>query len=324
MLRELTGYLWQHDTVTRRPCRRQGRLARWLTEEGGFVLVMLLPSLLVLGLVIGVPILRAVALSFDSINLRRPAAFGTYGFHNYARLLTDPDTWRAVLLSTLYMTGTAIGSILLALTAALLTRRIVRFRSLARLIFLLPWTMPAVVTALVWGVMYEGNFGVINRILDFLPFVEGRNWLIDGSTALPALIVAQVWNEFAVAYIFFLAGLAVIPDELYEAARTDRANALQQFRFITLPRLRYILAVIVILLMIMGFKSFPIIFILTGGGPSGATETLTVMTYNAAFRQLDFSFAATLGLLALLISLVMSVAYIRLMNRTERDRGTPD
>ena len=275
---------------------------------------MLLPSLLILGLVIGVPILRAEALSFDSINLRRPAALGTYGFHNYARLLTDPDTWRAVLLSTLYMTGTAIGSIILALTAALLTR----------LIFLLPWTMPAVVTALVWGVMYEGNFGVINRILDFLPFVEGRNWLIDGSTALPALIVAQVWNEFAVAYIFFLAGLAVIPDELYEAARTDRANALQQFCFITLPRLRYILAVIVILLMIMGFKSFPIIFILTGGGPSGATETLTVMTYNAAFRQLDFSFAATLGLLALLISLVMSVACIRLMNRTERDRGTPD
>lgn len=275
---------------------------------------MLLPSLLILGLVIGVPILRAVALSFDPINLRRPAALGTYGFHNCARLLTDPDTWRAVLLSTLYMTGTAIGSIMLALTAALLTR----------LIFLLPWTMPAVVTALVWGVMHEGNFGVINRILDFLPFVEGRNWLIDGSTALPALIVAQVWNEFAVAYIFFLAGLAAIPDELYEAARTDRANALQQFRFITLPRLRHILAVIVILLMIMGFKSFPIIFILTGGGPSGATEALTVMTYSAAFRQLDFSFAATLGLLALLISLVMSVACIRLMNRTERDRGTPD
>ncbi len=127
MLREQTGCLWQHETVTRRPRRRQGRLARWLTEEGGFVLVMLLPSLLILGLVIGVPILRAVALSFDSINLRRPAAFGTYGFHNYARLLTDPDTWRAVLLSTLYMTGTAIGSILLALTAALLTRRICAF-----------------------------------------------------------------------------------------------------------------------------------------------------------------------------------------------------
>lgn len=162
-------------------------MARWLTEEGGFVLVMLLPSLLILGLVIGVPILRAVALSFDSIYLRRPAAFGTYGFHNYARLLTDPDTWRAVLLSTLYMTGTAIGSILLALTAALLTRRIVRFRALARLTFLLPWTMPAVVTALVWGVMYEGNFGVINRILDFLPFCR-RAQLADRRQHRPACV----------------------------------------------------------------------------------------------------------------------------------------
>lgn len=304
------------------PREVRGRLVRWITEDGGFVLLMLLPSLLVLGLVIGIPIFRAILLSFDTVTLRRPAAAGTYGLHNYVRLFTDTDTWMAVLRSGIYMVGTMAGSVSLALAAALLTRRMVRFRGLARVTFLLPWTMPAVVTALVWGVMYEGNFGIINRILDWVPFVQGRNWLIDDSTALPALIVAQTWNEFAVAYIFLLAGLHSIPEELYEAARIDRASAFQQFRLITLPQLRYVLAVIVILLMIMGFKSFPIIFILTGGGPAGATETLTVLTYNTAFRALDFSYAATLGLLALFISLVMVVIYMRMMSRTERRRGT--
>ena len=299
-----------------------GRLRNWLTEEGGFVVLMLLPALLVLGLVIGVPISKAVIMSFDTMNLRRPAAAGTYGLHNYIRMATDPDAWGAVLRSALYMTGTVTGSVFLALTAALLTRRIVRFRALARLTFLMPWTVPAVVTALVWGVMYEGNFGVINRLLDILPVVDGTDWLLDRDTALPALIVAQAWNEFSVAYVFFLAGLHSVPEELYEAARIDRASAFQQFRFITLPQLRYIIAVVVILLMIMGFKSFPIIFILTGGGPAGATETLTILTYNTAFRGLDFSYAATLGILALVISLLLVLAYLRLMAQTERGRGS--
>ncbi|UYQ70883.1 sugar ABC transporter permease [Pelagibacterium flavum] len=287
-----------------------------LFDGPAFPFIMILPALLMLGFVIGLPMLEAVRLSFDSIALRRPAAAGTYGVHNYLRLVADPKAYAALGFSALYMVGTVIGSVGMALTAALLTRRVVWFSGLARVAFLLPWTVPAVVTALIWGVMYDGNFGVINRLLDFVPFIDGQNWLIERQTALPALIVAQVWNEFPVAYIFFLAGLKAIPDELYEAARIDRANAFQQFRHITLPHLRFIIAVIVILLMIMGFKSFPIIFILTGGGPAGATETLTVLTYNTAFRSLDFSYAATLGILAVLASAMLVLGYLRLLPRT--------
>ncbi|WP_292898141.1 carbohydrate ABC transporter permease [Nitratireductor sp.] len=294
------------------------RVTTFLTEGGGFLLIMLLPALLVLGFVIGLPMLKALILSFDTINFRRPAAAGTFGLHNYEKLIFDAQVWHAVWRSALYMAGTVAGSIVLALSAALLTRRIVHFRALARLAFLIPWTVPAVVTALVWGVMYEGNFGVINRLLDPLPFFDRTDWLIDRDTALPALILAQVWNEFPVAYIFFLAGLHSIPEELYEAARIDRASAFNQFRYITLPQLSSITAVIVILLMIMGFKSFPIIFILTGGGPAGATETMTVLTYNTAFRKLDFSYAATLGILAVFISLAMVLVYLRVMKRAER------
>jgi len=292
-----------------------------LSEGVGFIILMMFPALFVLGFVVGVPILKAIWLSFDTIALRRPAAAGTYGLHNYEALLTDESVWKAILLSAIYMTGTVVGSLSIALSAALLTRKIVRFRALVRLVFLLPWTVPAVVTALVWGVMYEGNFGIINRLFEYVPFLSGSDWLIDRQTVLPALIIAQVWNEFSVAYIFLLAGLFSIPTELYEAAQIDRASPFQQFIHITLPQLRYVVMVTVILLLIMGFKAFPIIYILTGGGPAGASETLTILTYNTAFRSLDFSYAATLGLLATLISLLLVSVYLYLMKSNERSKG---
>lgn len=292
-----------------------GRGWAWLSDGPGFPVLMLLPSLVVLGLVIGLPLLRAVEMSFDTLNLRRPAQNGEMGLHNYARLAGDTRAWGALGLSALYMAGSVVGSVGLALAAALLTRHVARGQTLVRLAFLMPWTVPAVVTALIWGVMYDGNFGVVNRLLDVVGLGPGMNWLIDRQSVIWALLVAQVWNEFPMSYVFLLAGLMAIPNELYEAARIDRANAFAQFRFVTLPQLRHVLAVTVVLSMIMGFKAFPIIFVLTGGGPNGATETLTVLTFTTAFRDLDFAYAATLGVLALAVSAAMVAGYMRLVVR---------
>jgi multiple sugar transport system permease protein len=205
-----------------------------------------------------------------------------------------------------------VRKVVLGLAAALLTRRIVRFRGFWRSIFILPWTMPAIVAAMVWGVMYDSNFGILNQLLRMLPFVNGNvEWLLNSSIVLPALVVVQVWNEFPVAYIFFLAALHAIPEELYEAASVDGASPFQQFLFVTLPQIKYVLAVIVVLLLIFGFRAFPVIFLLTGG----RTETLTVATFNAAFRTYDFSYAATLGVLAMAVSLVLVLVYLKLALR---------
>ncbi len=306
MLQEVTG--------DQRPTTRLGRWRDALTDGPAFPLLMIVPPLLVLGLVIGVPLFKAVLLSFDRVILTRPQLAGQFTFYNYAKLLSDPSVWAAVWRTGLYMLGTVVGSIALGLSAALLTRRIVRWRGLARTIFILPWSMPALVAALVWGVMYDANFGVLNRILALLPFEIGRvEWLLNPNTVLPALIVAQVWNEFPVAYIFFLAGLQAIPEELYEAARVDGANGYQQFWHITLPQIRYVMAVIVVLLAIFGLRAFPIIHLLT----QGRTETLTVKTFNAAFRQFDFSYASSIGILAVAVSLVLVLIYLRLTLRQD-------
>jgi multiple sugar transport system permease protein len=295
-----------------RPRSFLGRIRENLTDGPGFAWLMMTPPLLLLALVVGVPLAKAVQLSFDRVVLTRPALAGDFTLHNYEKLFTDPEAWAAVWRSCLYMSGTVIGSVVLGLGAALLTRRIVRFRGLARSIFILPWSMPALVAALVWGVMYDSNFGVINRILTSLPFVTGNvEWLLNRHTVLPALIVVQVWNEFPVAYIFFLAGLHAIPEELYEAASVDGASRIRQFWHITLPQIRYVMAVIVVLLLIFGFRSFPVVFLLTGG----RVETLTVATFNAAFRSYDFSYAATLGILAVFVSLILVLVYLRVALR---------
>ena len=289
-----------------------GSIRENLTDGPGFLWLMLTPPLFLLAIVIGVPVGKAVVLSFDRVVLTRPKLAGNFTWYNYIKLFTDPDVWFAVLRSCIYMSGTVVGSILLGLAAALLTRRIVRFRGFTRSIFILPWTMPAVVAAMVWGVMYDSNFGVLNQMLRLLPFVHGNvEWLLDRSIVLPALIVVQIWNEFPVAYIFFLAALHAIPEELYEAASVDGASPLQQFFFVTLPQIRYVLAVIVVLLLIFGFRAFPVIFLLTGG----RIETLTVATFNAAFRAYDFSHAATLGVLAMFVSLVLVLVYLHLTLR---------
>ncbi|MBM3347941.1 MAG: sugar ABC transporter permease, partial [Betaproteobacteria bacterium] len=233
--------------------RRQatpGRIGRgwiWLADGPGFLLLMLFPSLIVLGMVIGLPILRAIEMSFDTLNLRRPSNNGEIGLHNYMRLLTDQRVWSGLGLSALYMMGSVAGSVGIALGAALLTRRVARGQALVRLTFLIPWTVPAVVTALVWGVMYDGNFGVVNRILDWAGLGPGANWLIDRRTVIWALLAAQVWNEFPMSFVFLLAGLMAIPNEFYEAARIDRAGPWSQFRFVTLPQLRPVLAITVVM-----------------------------------------------------------------------------
>lgn len=284
----------------------------YLTDGPGFIWLMMTPPLFLLALVVGLPIVKAILLSFDRVVLTRPRLAGDFTLHNYTRLLTDGDAWLAALRSCLYMSGTVLGSIVLGLAAALLTRRIVRFRGLWRSIFILPWTMPAIVAAMVWGVMYDVNFGILNQLLRMFPFVNGNvEWLLNSSIVLPALVVVQVWNEFPVAYIFFLAAIHAIPEELYEAASVDGASPFQQFLFVTLPQIKYVMAVIVVLLLIFGFRAFPIIFLLTGG----RTETLTMATFNAAFRAYDFSYAATLGVLAMVVSLALVLVYLQLTLR---------
>lgn len=284
-----------------------------MTDGAGFPVLMLLTPLLLLALVVGVPVVQAVILSLHKAILTRPNAGGFIGLANYREMVVDPAVWAAVGRSVVYMAGTVAGSLLLGFVCALATRRLLAGVTLARLLLILPWSIPAVAAALVWGVMYDANFGVINQMIrTVFPGMQNIEWLLGRYSTLPSLIAIQIWNEFPIAYLFLLAGLQQLPDELYEAAQIDGATRLQQFWHVTLPQMRYVFSVTAVLLSIFAFKSFAIIFILTGGGPAGRTETLVMRTYNEAFRSYDFGYSATLGVLSVVISLLLVFVYFRL------------
>ena len=287
---------------------------RELFSDGiGFPALMVAPALLTLAVVIGFPIVKGLILSFQMVKLTNPLSGGDFTLHNYFKMFSDKNVLASIWRSCIYMTGSVLGATLVGLLAALLTRKAFTGRALFRTFFILPWAIPAVATTLVWGVMYDANFGVMNRIVQLLPGIDANiEWLIDRNYVLGSLIAVQIWGDFPVAYLFLLAGLQAIPEELYEAANVDGANSWQQFWHITAPQLRYIVTVTIVLLGILSFRSFAVVHILTGGGPNRRTETLVIQTYNAAFRSFDFSYGAALGILSLIFSVVIVGLYIRL------------
>jgi multiple sugar transport system permease protein len=284
---------------------------------------LLVPSLLALGLVILYPIAQAILLSFQEGNLLKGGAVEPrpfVGVRNYVSALGLPEFWRSLWVSLIYSVASVIASYGIGLCMALLLTGAFRGRALARMLAIAPWAMPPVVTSIVWLWMYDPQFGVINYILQRLGLISANlSWLSDPLLALPAVIAVTVWKHVPLAMMVLLAGLQSIPNELYEAARIDGAGPLDEFRHVTIPGLKPVSAVIVLMLTLWTFKEFTYVYVLTGGGPGRATETLVLQVYDQAFKYLDFGLAAATGVLVMLMCLVFAAVYLPIVHGGERD-----
>jgi multiple sugar transport system permease protein len=284
---------------------------------------LLLPSLLALGVVILYPISQALVLSVHEGNLLKGGALPDrpfVGLRNYATALSLPEFWRSLWVSLVYAVAAVIGSYVIGLGMALLLTTAFRGRAFARVLAIAPWAMPPVVTSIVWLWMFDPQFGVINYILQQIGIISGNlSWLSDPVLALPSVIAVTVWKHVPLAMIVLLAGLQSIPRDLYEAARIDGANWWGEFRHITLPGLRPVSAVIVLMLSLWTFKEFTYVYVLTGGGPGRATETLVLQVYDQAFRNLDFGLASATGVLVMLMCFAFAAIYLPVVYGRERD-----
>src|SRR5437773_8019231 len=178
--------------------------------------------------------------------------------------------------------------------------------------------LPPVVAGVTWRLIYNPNFGVLNGILRLFGLDTRRwTWLADPSLALPAVILVDVWEWTPFVFLILLAGLQAIPQEPYEAARIDGANAWQTFLHITLPLLIPAILVALLLRTMDLLRIFDQIFILTQGGPGFSTETVSLYIYRTAFRFFDFGYAAAMSFVLLLLTNIVSVGYIRLLQRQE-------
>jgi multiple sugar transport system permease protein len=260
------------------------------------------------------PFCYAVYLSLTHKLVGMPPIY--VGLENYVRLASDGFFQRAVYNSALFTFGSVAVKLVLGMVMALVLTSEVRWRSFWTGVLLIPWVAPTVVTALNFLWIFDGSLGVLNYLLVkvFRILPQGVGWLSEPGTAMASVIAVNVWRGFPFFGISFLAGLKSIPAELYEAASVDGATAVQRFAHITLPGLKNIVIIVVLLSTIWTFNDFAIVYILTKGGPGGTTMVMPVLTYETAFgaQRLGEAIAVALYLLpALGLTIVVLSRYMR-------------
>lgn len=281
---------------------------------------MLVPLLVGIAVLVIAPLAWGLRISLTDSKMIGLGFRDGLTFKNYGSVLTDPDTWNAVWVTIVFSGGTVVGSVLLGIAAALVLDREFFGRGLVRVMVILPWAVPHVVAALVWQWMYNPDFGIVNYGLLLLPWVESTpKWLSDPQYALLAIILVNVWKTYPFAVLLLLAGLQTISDDLYEASAIDGAGPMRRFFDITVPGLRRVLAIVVLLLLIWSFGNFVFIFLMTQGGPAGATNALVVHIYFEAFRFFRAGSAFAMGSLLLAMSIILTSIYIMVSRGQEHD-----
>ena len=278
------------------------------------------PILLYEGILIVYPIVLGIFGSFQSIELASNKPPEWVGLENYQRMFSDPEFWK-VMQTTLIFTGlvilVAIGA---GLFTALLFNRPFRLRAGARGVMMMPWAMPEVPVVMIFIWILNPQFGVINVFYRLIPgTTENPQWLLDPRLAMMWMVLIASWKAFPFYSLVILSALQAVPAEIYEAGKVDGANPLQLFRHITIPSIATTLELLVVLACIFSFKQFTIIYLMTGGGPSGATETIVIRIYNTAFRFYDYSYAAALGVAGFVVSLVIAFFFILLQARRAQE-----
>ncbi len=279
---------------------------------------LMAPAGLLMSALLLYPILRGIVLSFFNTRLLRFDQGRYVGLANYEDLLVDPSFWNSLQVTFLYALGTVICTYLAGLGLALLLDRRMPARGLLRTLFVLPWAIPEIVIVLIFAWMLDAQFGVINYLLVELSILDRpAAWLSESRLALVVVILVTTWQQFPLAMLILLAGLQTIPAEQYEAAKVDGAGAWARFRYVTLPGLRPVNIVLMLLLVLNSFRRVTILYTMTGGGPAGATETLSVLTYTTAFQYQKIGYAAAIGTVLLLLLLGFSMVFVRLTRRGE-------
>jgi len=274
---------------------RLRRLDRILGRDWQVAFPFIAPVAILMVAFIAWPLVEAVFISFTARTIRGEQHW--VWFDNYIRLWQDPFYWQAVRITIIYTASCIILKFIFGLIAALVINAQTRGRNILTGLVLLPWIIPSVVQALTWKSIFDPLFGALNYILLQLGIIsEGISWLGNPRLALPAVILANVWAGIPFFTVNILAGLQSIPQELYEAAEVDGASEWQRFRHITLPGIRFVVLVAVLLSTIWTFNSFEVIFLLTGGGPAGLTRVYSVLTYQYGMIGLRFGPAAAIAL----------------------------
>jgi multiple sugar transport system permease protein len=296
---------------------RTARQTSWWSQrtlarnQAAFGYALLAPAAGLMIVLVGVPFLRALWLSFHRKLLGADDA-PWIGLQNYAALLADQTFWLAVKNTFIFTSGSIACKLILGLAIAIILNEALPLRGLWRSIVMLPYAMPTLVSVLVWKWMYNDVAGVLNYLATSAKLTDHPIlWLGDPNVALPSVIAVNVWRGFPFFVITILAGLQTVPQELYDAAKVDGAGVWARFLQVTVPGILPVAAVTTLFSAILTFNDFSIIWILTQGGPGNATQVLATLTYKISIPGLELGKGVAVSVLMLPIL----VALIWLLNR---------
>ena len=293
-----------------------GRRPRRLSD-GMFALLLTAPGLALLAAVVVYPLITALITAFYKQSLVEPGR-EFVGFQNLVDVLTGE--FFPLLTQTLVFTlGTTIAPFVIGFGLALALNTRIRGAKVLRGLMLIPWLIPGVVVSFLWMWIFNANYGVLNAALETVGLIDSpQAWLANPTTAMIAVIVAKTWQSFPWMMVMLLAGLQTVPIELHEAAEIDGAGTIRRFFSITVPQMSGIIGLVILLEFIWNFQHFDIIYVLTGGGPAGSTQTFATAVYETAFDGFDLGHAGAIGLLWMILLMALVVVYVRLSEKGEK------
>ncbi|WP_299303898.1 carbohydrate ABC transporter permease [uncultured Brachybacterium sp.] len=286
-------------------------------RAGGSALVrygFIAPAALYLLLFFGYPIVKNFTMSFQEYTsatfFSGEAPF--IGLANYLAVFDDPIFTKALVNTAIFTIVSIAGQFMIGMALALFFRKSFPLSAVLRSMLLLPWLLPMIVSAAVWRWILEQDSGILNQFLEAIGVISSPiPWLTSSDTALIAVVMVNIWLGIPFNVVLLYSGLQAIPEELYEAGEIDGATGWAAFRHITLPLLRPVVLVVLLLGVIYTIKVIDLILGLTGGGPANATQTIATRSYEMSFIEFDFGQGAALGNVLIVIALLFSIVYLR-------------
>lgn len=298
-----------HSGASARRGEQSQRMTRRLSDTH-VALLLIAPALALLLTIILYPLVNSMYIGLFDKSL-------IYGGDDFVGLQNIQAVLRTdfllILRNTLIFTaGATLLPFVLGFGVALILNGPIRGRGVWRGAFLMPWLVPSVIVSFLWLWIFNANYGVLNGVLRNAGLVQSNvNWLSNGVSAMSAVTIAKTWQTFPWIAVMILAALQTIPRELYEAASISGANTWQSFRYVTVPHLRGVSSIVLLLSLIWNFQHFETIYVMTQGGPAKATTTFSVAVYQTAFQSFDLGKAGALGILWMILLSAVVVVYLR-------------
>jgi multiple sugar transport system permease protein len=268
------------------------------------------PSIILVILLLFIPIIYSLYMSFFDNNIMSPSFIG---FKGYLEIFKNDYTGLVLKNSIIWTFLVVFFQFTIGLFSAVVLNRNFKGRALFRSIIILPWIIPGVVAAMIWKLIYDAQFGFLNNILLKLGVIESLSitWLGSVEKSLYAVVLAAIWKGFGFAMLMCLAALRTVPKELSEAAKIDGANGIQEFLHVTIPSISNVIKITLLLISVWTFNYFEMIWVMTGGGPARSTHIIPTYIYELAFKNFNFADASRFAIISFIIVGIASFLYIR-------------